>query len=151
MKRNDYTENMPCIYYHPTGVIFKYIQLKTDKWLRLTHAVIPVNCDDLFVIENVHYQGNMYATSWPYHNIKPVSPEDERVLKTVKLYLMDESKKLLLGYFFPDDFLHSRNFIVRKIIGDPVFFGSRNTQFSRYNASKMYQFLDEKVGIYLII
>ena len=151
MKNNDCTETMPWMYYNSTGVIFKYVLLKTDKCIRLTHAVIPINCDDIFDAIDVQYKGHMFATSWPYHNIKQIEPDDERIIKVVKLYLMDENKKSLLGYFSPYDFLRSRNFIVWKIIGEPVFFGSKNSKFSKYNASTMFQFLDEKVGIYLII
>ena len=42
MIKNDWTETIPCLYYQPTGVLFKYKFYKIMSAIRLTHAIMPL-------------------------------------------------------------------------------------------------------------
>ena len=107
-------DRLPWFLYHPTGVIFRYVRSYSEPRMRLTHAIIPVNWDNLFEATDVEYSGFMKSAYWPYHKIKAENeykPNED----LVKLYLMIQNDTKFMGYFKGYEFANSGNFLVKKL------------------------------------
>ena len=107
---NDSYDNMPCLYYHHTGVFFRYVFPKNTRAVRLTYIILPINCDDLFVVKDEHYTGPLKRVWWPYHNIKAFNCIKDGMVNMWKLYYMNGTKRTLLGYFKQEEFMNKKHF-----------------------------------------
>ena len=128
---NDSFGDLPCLYYHPTGVFFKYVFPKNSRAIRLTYIIMSINWDSLFAVKDVVYTGYLKSVWWPYHNIKSFECYTYTMKNIWKLYQMNGSKKTFLSYFKQDEFSSKKHFISFKITGDPYYYNTKNNNFHK--------------------
>ena len=87
------------LFYHVTGVFFKYNVKKADKDAFLTHAIVPVNCDDLFTTDLINYTNGQKQWMWPYFILNRIYDSNKSVKDKFKVYQMCESTSFYLGEY----------------------------------------------------
>ena len=147
---NDSFDNMPCLYYHHTGVFFRYVLPKNTRAIRLTYIILPINSDDLFTVQEENYNGPLKRVCWSYHDIKAVDCIKEGMMNMWKLYYMNGSKRTLLGYFRFEEFMNKKHFNSFQISGEPFYYNRDKSNFHLKSAGEIFQFACDNVSIYLI-
>ena len=85
--------------YHRTGVFFKYERNEKKNKLQLTHAIMPINYDELFVsIDRIYTELEKYA-NWPYFKIRRCSSKKISTLSLVKIYFMTDEGIKYIGWY----------------------------------------------------
>ena len=139
-------KHIPWMLYHKSGVFFRYERNEKIKELQLTHAVIPINYDELFLfIERVYTKLEKYANR-PYFTIKRCLSRKADEIPLVKIYFMTDEGIKYMGWYKSSIFDNRHLFKCLKLTSKKLYYGHKNTGIASYDSSQIYILMNKNVN-----
>ena len=129
---------IPWMLYHNSGIFFRYERNDKINDIQLTHAIIPINYDELFVLIERVYTKLENDANWPYFTILRCLSRKADEIPLVKINFMTDDGIKYMGWYKSSIFNNRHLFKWLKLTSKKLFYGPKNTRIASYDSKQIY-------------
>ena len=134
-------DEMNSLFYHVTGIFFKYELDYTLNKSYMTHAIVPINWDDLYTDIYDKYEKCQVQWMWPYFKLERLRNVYKDQDKRYKVFQMWKNTIFYLGQYNRKLIDNDRLFIHIQLPKRTIIYGSNTKDFYNMPRDQIFQLI----------